>query len=49
MHIKVFKDKHGEWRWRLIARNQKIVACSGEGYKRRHACWAMAVRILRVS
>lgn len=24
-----------EWRWRLISKNGKIVADSGEGYKRR--------------
>lgn len=28
----VYQDDAGEWRWRLKARNGKIVA-SGEGYK----------------
>jgi len=28
----VYKDKAGEWRWRLIAPNGKIIADSGEGY-----------------
>ena len=32
--IEVFKDKKGEWRWRVKSRNGKIVAQS-EGYKRR--------------
>lgn len=32
--FEIYRDKAGEWRWRLIARNGKIVADSGEGYKR---------------
>ena len=32
----IFKDKVGEWRWRLIAPNGEIVAVS-EGYKSRLA------------
>ncbi len=31
----VFKDAAGEWRWQLLASNGKIVADSGEGYKRK--------------
>lgn len=31
-YVVVYKDKAGEWRWRLKARNGKIVADSGEGY-----------------
>lgn len=27
-----------EWRWRFIAKNGRILADSGEGYKRRGAC-----------
>ena len=37
MHkLEYYKDKKGEWRWRLIATNGKIVAESGESYKRRN-------------
>ncbi len=35
MTIKVYKDKAGEWRWRLVAANGKKVATSGEGYTRK--------------
>jgi len=31
----VYKDTRGEWRWRLTARNGRIVADSGEGYRNR--------------
>lgn len=35
MKFQVYKDKAGEWRWRLRAKNGRIVADSGEGYKRK--------------
>ncbi|TES83241.1 MAG: DUF1508 domain-containing protein [Dehalococcoidia bacterium] len=31
----VYKDKAGEWRWRLVHRNTNIIADSGEGYERK--------------
>ena len=34
----VYQDVRGEWRWRFIAPNGRILADSGEGYKRREAC-----------
>lgn len=33
--LEIYKDRKKEWRWRLRARNGKIVADSGEGYKRK--------------
>lgn len=33
--IEVYKDKRGEFRWRLFSANGRIVADSGEGYIRR--------------
>lgn len=30
-----YKDKAGEWRWRLVAANGETVADSGEGYTRK--------------
>lgn len=30
-----YKDKAYFWRWRLVARNGKIIADSGEGYSSR--------------
>ncbi len=37
MKVHVFQDKAGEWRWNVRAANGRIIADSGEGYKRRHA------------
>lgn len=35
--FEVYKDAAGEWRWRLSTTNGKILADSGEGYRRRGA------------
>lgn len=35
LRFKTYVDEKGEHRWRLLASNGKIVACSGEGYKNR--------------
>ena len=43
MKFQVYPDKRGLWRWRLVARNKKIVADSGEGYARK----ANAIRALQ--
>ncbi|MCU4924595.1 DUF1508 domain-containing protein [Halobacteria archaeon AArc-dxtr1] len=32
--FEVFRDRAGEWRWRLVHRNGNIIATSGEGYTR---------------
>lgn len=32
MHFQLYKDAAGQWRWRLVAGNNQIVATSGEGY-----------------
>lgn len=31
----VYKDTAGFWRWRFVAANAKIMADSGQGYRRR--------------
>ncbi len=36
----VYRDKRKEWRWRLTASNGRILADSGEGYKRKRDCLA---------
>lgn len=36
MKVEIYKDRAGYWRWRLKAKNHKIVAESGEGYSARH-------------
>ena len=35
MRFEVYRDKAGEYRWRLLASNRQVVADSGEGYTRR--------------
>lgn len=30
--IEVYEDRRGEWRWRAVARNGKIIADGAEGY-----------------
>lgn len=32
MHIQIYRDSAGEWRWHLRAANNEIVAVSFEGY-----------------
>jgi uncharacterized protein YegP (UPF0339 family) len=39
MKIEVYKDDKGEWRWRAIAPNGRVVAVAGEGFK--HRTWAI--------
>lgn len=34
----LYRDKKGEYRWRLRSRNSKIIADSGEGYEHRQSC-----------
>ena len=36
--FEVYKDAGGEWRWRLVAGNERIIAVSGEGYRHRQDC-----------
>jgi uncharacterized protein YegP (UPF0339 family) len=31
--IETYKDKDGDWRWRLVHQNGNILADSAEGYK----------------
>ena len=35
----VYRDKNKDWRWHLKAANHKIIAESGEGYKRRQGLY----------
>ncbi|MCH8343700.1 MAG: DUF1508 domain-containing protein [Planctomycetes bacterium] len=37
MKFNIYKDKVGEWRWRLRAANNEIIA-AGEGYKNKVDC-----------
>lgn len=36
MKFQLYKDKADEYRWRLRARNGRIIATSGEGYQNKN-------------
>ena len=36
--FQVYRDAGGEWRWRLVAGNDRVIADSGEGYKDKQDC-----------
>jgi uncharacterized protein YegP (UPF0339 family) len=36
--FEIFKDKTGQYRWRLLASNGRTIADSGEGYSSKQAC-----------
>lgn len=40
--VHVYRDLAGEWRWRALAGNHKIIATSGEGYNNRMYCHKVA-------
>lgn len=44
--FEIFKDAKGEWRWRLVASNGRIIAASGEGYKNRGHALDMVSKIM---
>ena len=48
MEFQLYKDKADEWRWRLIAKNGKKIATSGEGYKNKADC-AHAIDLVKAS
>jgi uncharacterized protein YegP (UPF0339 family) len=43
----VYTDSAGEWRWRLRASNDKIIADSGEGYYSQSGCEEAVARVQR--
>lgn len=47
--IEVFRDAKFEWRWRAIAKNNKIVADGGESYKNKEDCIAMMKTLINPS
>lgn len=40
----IYQDERGEWRWRRIASNGRIVGASSQGYRNRADCEANAKR-----
>ena len=50
MKFEVYRDKAGEYRWRLLSSNGRIAADSGEGYTRREdAHRAIATLLLGIN
>lgn len=50
MKFEVYKDKAGEYRWRLLAANGQLTADSGEDYTRReHAHRAIAALLASIN
>ena len=50
MRFELYRARKGllrrtQWRWRLVARNGRIIATSGEGYNNRRDALAMIVAI----
>lgn len=46
MKFHIYQDRKGEWRWRLKARNGRIVADSGEGYVKQGNAYRAVLRML---
>ncbi len=46
MKFHVYRDSKHEFRWRLVAKNGRIIADSGEGYKRKSQCTHAISRIM---
>ena len=38
MQYQVYRDANYQWRWRLMAANNRIIANSGEGYHNQSDC-----------
>ena len=44
-YVRVYEDKYGQWRWRLVSGNNRIVADSGESYVTRRGAENAAARL----
>ena len=47
--FEVYKDKSGEFRWRLRMQNSKVIASSGQGYKEKDSCTKGIEAVKRVA
>ena len=47
--FEVYKDKSGQYRWRLRSMNKQILATSGEGYKEKRDCLAAVESVKRAA
>ena len=43
--LMIYRDRRGEWRWRLKAANGRILADGGEGYRRRASAQTAVDRV----
>ena len=48
MKYVIYKDGINEWRWRLLAANNRIIAVSSEGYHNKRDCLA-AINLVKSS
>ena len=46
MKFEIYKGTDGKWRWRLLARNGRILADSGEGYARKAQVTAIVDKVV---
>jgi len=47
MEFTVYRDKAGQYRWRITSRNHRILADSSEGYNRKSVAVASIRRLVR--
>ena len=47
MKFVVYRDRQRDWRWRIQARNNRIVGDSAEGYRNKAHALAMVEAILK--
>jgi uncharacterized protein YegP (UPF0339 family) len=43
--FELYTDRHGTWRWKLVAANGRVLAESGEGYRRRADAYQALQRV----
>lgn len=48
LRFRIYKDSRNQFRWRLLARNRKVIADSGESYKEKRNCMK-AINLIRVN
>ena len=46
--FKLYKDNAGEWRWKLVAKNNETIADSSEGYRRRYEAAKAVERVKKL-
>ena len=44
--FQVYRDRKGEWRWRLLAANGRTIADSGEGYAQKQGAQRAARMVI---